>query len=108
MRNVEFGILAERGIVSRLQEFNPVRGSERIFRLRSQVHDAQIGKTAVALEQDEMVLESFRGSEHDFRPIRNNLSPEFPAGLMDRGDHDAKRAPAGVCPHEENPSAGAR
>ena len=105
--NAELRVVAKRSVVSGLREFDAMRGGESVFRPASQVHDAQVGKSPLALQPNEMVLESFRCCEHDYRTIRNNFTPEIAGGIADRGDGKAKCSSAGVCSNEENLSAGA-
>src|SRR5260370_27558171 len=43
-----------------------------------------------------MRLENFRGSDHDFRAIGNDLAPEFSPGVARRGGHKTEGAPTGI------------
>src|SRR6266567_303628 len=96
MGSVELRIFTNRSIVGRLGKFNAMRRRERAGSIRGQIHDAKIGKAALAFEQYQVALENLRRCNHDLRAIGNNLAPEFSARIAHRDRYKSKSTPARI------------
>jgi len=62
---------------------------------RGHIPNAEISQAGPSrFEKHQMGLGKLRGSEHDVRPIGNNLAPEFSGrGSVTRAGHQAEGAP---------------
>ncbi len=96
MGGAELRVFTDGSVVGGLGEFDAMRHRESVWTIRSQIHDAEIRKAALAFEKHEVALESLRGSKHDVWAIGNDFAPEFSARVGRGGGHQAEGASARI------------
>src|ERR1700720_1842608 len=103
MRGAELRIFTDGSVVRRLGKFDAMRRRKSVWGICGQIHNAEKRQAALAFEKQEVGLENFRCSKHDFWAIWNHPAPEFSARIGHRGSPKAESAPARIRANVKHP-----